>query len=325
MHAVLALLVAALLQGPQDPPPYRVVNLMPRYWAFRDTTAGFPIAEQVRVFRQMVIAAEPRFYDQVIGSTSDERLAEYLTTMAPLDSAMRRVEQEMVNAIPAAWGRVAGFFRGLAPDLRIYVVPSVFQSNGQVRYVDDSMVVMLGPDVQTYVEVVIDSGRKGMTSQIGIEHELSHYQHWKLNPEIAGAAKSFFRPGAYSSLYYNLWSEGFATWVARRLNPDVSLATVLGPGLDPERGPELLPGLAREFLSRFDSTREGDVRDLFYLSGRRKDIPLRSAYYVGYQVASWLARSRTPEQLAGLGGENLERGIREALKAMASGRWEAVK
>jgi hypothetical protein len=326
LNAVLAVMVAALLQQPQDPPPppYQVVNIMPRYWAFRDSTDGFPIAEQVRVFRQMVIAAEPRFYDQVIGTTSDERLAEYLTTMAALDSAMRRISREMVNAIPGAWGRVAGFFRGLAPGLRIYVVPSVFQSNGQVRYVDDSMVVMLGPDVQTYVEVVIDSGRKGMTSEIGIEHELSHYQHWKLNPEVARAAKSFFRPGAYSSLYYNLWSEGFATWVARRLNPEQPLAAILGPGLDPAQGPGLLPALAREFLARFESTREDDVRDLFYLSGRRKDVPLRSAYYVGYQVASFLARSRTPTQLAALRGEDLRRGVRDALTAMADGRWAAV-
>jgi hypothetical protein len=182
------------------------------------------------------------------------------------------------------------------PDVSIYVVPSIFQSNGQVRYVDDSIVVMLGPDVQTYVEVVIDSGRAGMTSEIGIMHELSHYHHWRVNAEIARSAKSFFRPGAYSSLYYNLWSEGFATWVARTLIPT-------NPSTPSWARPrclswsELLPRLAREFLTRFESTREDDVRDLFYLSGKRKDIPLRSAYYVGYQVAAWLARTRTPAQL----------------------------
>ena len=298
---------------------------MPRYWAFRDSTAGRALPEQVRAFRQMVIAAEPRFYDQVIGTTSDQRLAEYLATMASLDSAMRRVSRQMVDAIPAAWGRLSGFFHGLDPNVRIYVVPSIFQSNGQVRYVDDSIVVMLGPDVQTYVEVVIDSGRAGMTSYIGIVHELSHYHHWRVNAEIARSAKSFFRPGAYSSLYYNLWSEGFATWVARTLNPDQPLNAVLGPGLDASRGSELLPRLAREFLTRFESTREDDVRDLFYLSGKRKDIPLRSAYYVGYQIAAWLARTRTPTQLAELQGDELKRSLREALNAMIAGRWEAAR
>ena len=179
--------------------------------------------------------------------------------------------------------------------------------------------------LKQYVEVVIDSGRAGMTSEIGIEHELSHYHHWRANPEIARSAKSFFRPGAYSSLYYNLWSEGFATWVARTLNPEQPLNAVLGPGLDAARGPEQLPGLAREFLARFESTSEDDVRDLFYLSGRRKDIPLRTAYYVGYQVAAWLARTRTPSQLARLEGEALRRSMREALTAMADGRWEPAK
>ena len=315
----------AAVRDPQGKrPPYRVVNLMPRYWAFRDSTAGHSTAEQVAAFRRLVMAVEPRFYEQVIGTPSDERLGEYLSTMAPLDSSMRRVATEMVNAIPAAWGRLAGFFGDLAPGVPIYVVPSVFQSNGQVRYVDDSVVVMLGPDVQTYVEVVIDSGR-GMSSEIGIVHELAHYHHWQVNPEIARAAKSFFRAGAYSSLYYNLWSEGFATWVARQLNPAQSLYSILGPGLDPARGPQLLPDLAKEFLRGFDSTREDDVRDLFYLSGRRKDIPLRSAYYVGFQVAAYLAASRTPAQLARLGGDELRGGLRDALKAMAAGRWEAAK
>jgi hypothetical protein len=315
-------MLVALLQTAQDASP--VINLMPKYWAFRDSTRGLSVPEQVRAFRRMVFAAEPRFYDQVIGPTSDERLAEYLITMAPLDSAMRRVAGEMVSAIPAARARVATFFGDAAPGPPIYVVPSVFQSNGQVRYVDDSMVVMLGPDVQAYVEVVIDSGRKGMTPDIVIVHELSHSQHWKVNPDVARAAKSFFRPGAYAALYYNLWSEGFATWVARRLNPDQPLAAILGPGLDPARGPGLLPGLAREFLARLESTREDDVRDLFYLSGRREDVPLRSAYYVGYQVAAYLAQTRTPLQLAALQGEALARGVRDALTAMAGGRWEAV-
>jgi hypothetical protein len=321
VYAALLLALAAQAQGE----PYTVVDLMPRYWAFRDSTAGLAVTEQVRAFRRMVMAAEPRFYEQVIGTTSDERLAEYLSTMAPLDSAMRRVSREMADAIPTAWGRVSRMFGGMKPGVRVYVVPSVFQSNGQVRYVDDSIVVMLGPDVQTYVEVVIDSGRAGMTSEINIEHELSHYHHWRVNPEIAQSARSFFQPGAYSPLYYNLWSEGFATWGARRLNPDKPLAAILGPGLDPARGPELLPSLAREFLDRFESTREDDVRDLFYLSGRRKDIPLRSAYYVGYQVAAWLARTRTPAQLATLGGDELKRGVREALNAMAAGRWQPAR
>ena len=321
----LAALVSSAPAAHGQDLPYQVVDLMPRYWAFRDSTAGRAVPEQVRAFRQMVIAAEPRLYDQVIGTTSDQRLAEYLATMAPLDSAMRHVSRQMVDAIPVAWGRISGFFHRLQPGVSIYVVPSIFQSNGQVRYVDDSIVVMLGPDVQTYVEVVIDSGRAGMTSEIGIVHELSHYHHWRVNPEIARSAKSFFRPGAYSSLYYNLWSEGFATWVARTLNPDQPLNVILGPGLDAARGPELLPRLAREFLTRFESTREDDMRDLFYLSGKRKDIPLRSAYYVGYQVAAWLARTRTPARLAELQGQELKRSLHEALNAMAAGRWEPAR
>jgi hypothetical protein len=299
-------------------PPYRLVDLMPRYWAFREATRGTPVAEQIRRFRAEVIAAEPRFYQQVIGPTDDARVSRFLTTMERYDSAARRLGAELPAALPLSWQRLRRLFPDLAPGVRIFVVPSVFTSNGQVRYLDDSMVVMLGPDVSAYVEVAIDSGRR-TPPELNLEHELAHYHHWGHNPEIARAAKTFFEPGASAQLYYNLWSEGLATYVARRLNPDVPLGWVLGPGLDPVAHQAIVPGLAREFLAKLDSRSETDVPDLFYLSGRRKDIPARSAYYLGYLVVERLAQRYSLTELVRLGGPLLRREIGQALTAIAEG------
>lgn len=308
--------------GQQNPPPasspaapFRVVDLMPRYWAFREATAKATPAERVRRFRADVIAAEPRFFEQVIGPADDDRIGSYLETAAGFDSITRRIAADFLETLPRSWARLQGLFPDLTPGVRIFVTPSLFNSNGQVRYLDDSAVVMLGPDVQAYVEVVIDSGKR-IPAGLTIEHELAHYHHWSRNPELATAAKSFFRPGAYSALYYNLWSEGFATYVARRLNPDVPLATILGPGLDPARDDGKVPSLAREFLDKLDSTAEDDIRDLFYLSGRRKDIPARSAYYIGLQVVERLAAKRSLAELVTLGGPALREAIAGELAAI---------
>jgi hypothetical protein len=290
---------------------------MPRYFAFRDSAAGTALDERAPVFREMVIAPEARFYDQVLGVPDDARLTRYLADVERFDPVIRRVTSELTAELPRAWDRMRSLFPDLAPGVAIYLAPSLFNSNGQVRYLDDSLVVMLGPDVQAYVEVVVDSGRRSPPGLV-LDHELAHYHHWRVNPEVARAAKSFFRPGAYSALYYNLWSEGFATYVARTLSPDASLEAVLGPGLDPAEGPRLLPLLAREFEAKLESTAEDDVRDLFYLSGRRKDIPLRSAYYVGYLVVERLVRNRSLAELARLDGAELTESIRGALAALAA-------
>jgi hypothetical protein len=295
---------------------YRIIDLMPRYWAFRDSTAGDSASQRAAAFRRMVIAPESRFYEQVFGLPDDARLAQYLGRMERFDSVMRRVTDEFRAAVPQGWSKLRSAFPDLTPGVRIYLVPSLFNSNGQVRYLDDSLVVMLGPDVQAYVEVAIDSGRRTDPVPI-VVHELAHYHHWRVNPEIAGAAKSFFKPGAYSAIYYNLWSEGFATYLARVLNPQVPLIGIIGPGYDPVAGPKLVPLLAREFLGKLESTSADDVRDLFYLSGRRKDIPLRSAYHVGYLVAERLARRHSAAELARLDGVRLRDAVRGELEAMA--------
>jgi hypothetical protein len=305
--------------NPAAPPSaqseYRIIDLMPRYWGFRAGTVAAPPGERARRFRADVIGAEPRFFEQVIGPVDDAGLSQYLAAVEPLDSIVRRIGAEFLAAVPTSWNRLRALFPDLAPGVRIFVTPSLFISNGQVRYLDDSLVVMLGPDVQAYVEVVVDSGRR-TDPAIGIEHELTHYHHWRANAEIARAARSFFRAGSYSALYYNLWSEGMATWVARRLHPDAPLAEVLGPGLNPARDEGLVPELAREFARKLDSTVEDDIRDLFYLSGRRKDIPARSAYYLGYLVVDRLARDYSLPELIQLHGPELRQHILDALTSL---------
>ena len=319
------LLLATLAPGctgpapPSPVPGYRLIDLMPRYWAFRDSTADTPVSERPAAFRRIVLAAEPRFYAQVFPVPDDARLGGYLAMLEPIDPVVRRVADETRDAIPVAMARLRQVVPALGSGARIYLVPSLFNSNGQVRYLDDSLVVMLGPDVQAYVEVHIDSGRRADPIPT-IVHELAHWHHWRTNPEIGRAAATFFKPGSYAPLYYNLWSEGLATYVARIANPEVALADVLGPGVRPAEGPQLLPRLAAEFLGRLESTAEDDVRDLFYLSGRRTDLPLRSAYYVGYRVVERLARERSLAELLRLDGRELREGMRAALTALAAGQ-----
>ncbi|MCC7131743.1 MAG: hypothetical protein IT352_03810, partial [Gemmatimonadales bacterium] len=85
------LLLATLAPGctgpapPSPVPGYRLIDLMPRYWAFRESTADTPVSERPAAFRRIVLAAEPRFYAQVFPVPDDARLGGYLAMLEPID------------------------------------------------------------------------------------------------------------------------------------------------------------------------------------------------------------------------------------------------
>ena len=77
------------------------------------------------------------------------------------------------------------------------------------------------------------------------------------------------------------------------------------------------PRIPRELRSRLASTDADEVRDYFFLSSERTDIPKRSAYYIGYHVAAELASSRTLDELVRLQGPGLRDAIDQTLQTLA--------
>jgi uncharacterized protein YjaZ len=140
------------------------------------------------------------------------------------------------------------------------------------------------------------------------DHELFHIYH-----------SQFPDPGAEDTLARALWREGLATYVAQALNPSVSERILFGLPEDmPARARQLLPKLAAELRTKLDSKDPKEYAAFFLGNGARKDIPARSGYFVGYQVARELARKHTLAQLAHLHGPELRTAIAEALKRLES-------
>jgi uncharacterized protein YjaZ len=122
-------------------------------------------------------------------------------------------------------------------------------------------------------------------------------------------------------LFLSLWEEGLATYVSKVLNPQAPQKEIFGLPEDmPQRAQTMLPRLAQEIREKLDSESRDDYRDFFLGNTPRKDIPPRSGYYIGYLVVEKLARGRSVQELARLGGPQLRTLIEQALRELETNR-----
>jgi hypothetical protein len=314
--ALLAVFAPAAAEAASTPP---IVNVMPAYWAFRAQATASREA-QVAALRQQVLQAYPRLYGPFVSVPGDGDLADWLGNMAPLEPEMRRLEPLILAEI-ARGAALLTRAMGPAPDMHIYVAPSLFTSNGQVRWLDRRPVVLFGVDVQAYAERELMAGVADKALGSFIAHELFHAHHYAMNPEIAAAAELLFSQTATPPLYLNLWIEGLATCAARRIAGGGVERALMMEGLHARVGP-LVPRLAGELGTRLESTDRQDRITYFWLNEGTTAVPSRSAYAMGMLVADEVLKQRSLVEAARLSGPGLQAAIAEALGRLAQGSFD---
>lgn len=319
-RAMLGLLGAALAPAmAQATPAPAIVNVMPDYWAFRAQAPASPEARAAALRRQ-VLEAHPQLYGPFVGVPGDGDLAEWLDNMAPHEPEMRRLEPLLIAEIGRAAGLLARAM-GPPPDMRIYLGPSLFTSNGQVRWLDGRPAILFGIDVQAYVEreLVANVPDKGLGSFVA--HELFHAYHYAMNPEIAAAAGRLFSETEAPPLYLNLWIEGLATCAARRLAGGGVDRALMADGLAGRVAP-LTRRLGAELGVRLESTDRQDRITYFWLNEGTADLPSRSAYPIGMLVADEVLKAHGLVATARLSGPALRAAIAGALERLAQGGFD---
>ena len=139
-----------------------------------------------------------------------------------------------------------------------------------------------------------------------------HLYHEQVNPGFATEPRLLGR---------ELWIEGLATYASSVIAGDRDpLHLFYDPDLA-ARYPLVARHVARVILERYDSTSKDD-RAAYFRNGSSpsSEVPARSGYAVGYLAAQRLGAQRSHHDLAVLRGDELDRLIRAALGAIASGR-----
>jgi hypothetical protein len=253
---------------------------MPAFFRFWDAARDRDATTQVRLFDETLRTPYRDVYDGVLRNVNiplDQLVPQSLAALKSEEESLRRLAarttMELVTQLK--------LFRTEFPDFRcstpVYFLYSVGTFDGATRRVGDQTALIFGLDVVARLR------EDPLALAV---HELFHVHHSNL------------LPGASDAFYWAMWREGLATLVSRKLNPTLPEAQVCC--LPPVEGVRAaLSKLIPEAIGLLDSTRREDYAR-YFLGGATLDIPSRSGYYLGYQVALELAQGRSLAELARL-------------------------
>lgn len=294
------------------PPPFRVVNAMPAFWHFWDTTITESTDKRVSAFFNTVVAAYPDLFRHGLiasGALTDldsvpeaqARVAKYLQDVSSFIPQMRKISATISQSVSSYVQEFATTFRDYAPTTPMYFSVSLFGFSGGLLISGANTGLYFGVDelARLYGSIA--------NLKLILQHELFHQYHYQIAPEI----------GEDRAAWAFMWEEGLATYVSWRMNPGTTADQAL---VLPDRLSELarphLSKLARRLLDHADSTNPNDYLDLFSVEQAPSGIPARSGYFVGYLVAEKLARTRSLVDLVHLRGQDLKMAVLSVLSEL---------
>ena len=295
-----ALLVLALSPpAPPGPPPCAVTDLMPAFWTYWDAAKALPAAEQERSFEKLVMAPNAAVYDGAFhGAPAPvaKFIGDALAKVPALESDMRDLSVRLSAELPRQIARFRETFPRFHCDTAVYFLYAAGAFDGATREVDGKDALMFGLDTIARL--------KEPLSPL-FAHELFHVYHGQRIPKP---------PEAF---YWQMWEEGLASYVSRRLNPDVPESQVCCiPPAESIDAAAVWPKVVAGALERLESANEADYRR-YFLGGKEEiDIPRRSGYLLGYRIAAEAGKTHTLEELADLPPEQVRKLIRSELQRM---------
>lgn len=303
---VCAFLAAALaLSAASRAAPYEVVDLATPYASFWDETRELPAAERVAAFKARFNTLLPGFFTAGrVGWVTDEQydavIAHSLEKFPSIRERYTATTRDFAALLSPAYESFVKGFPDLRPIGPIYIVHSLGEFDGGTRQVSGVTRLMFGADVIAQLHDFPDE-------RPFFHHELFHVYHAQFFQEC-------------EQVWCALWSEGLATFAAKRLDPGATDAELLLSSPRPirpevERNPK---AAICETVKRLDSKETADYGSLFSGGPALEGLPPRVGYFVGYRVAEEAARGRSLSELAHLDNPAARAVVDAALARLAS-------
>lgn len=281
------------------------VNSAEAFATLWDATASLPEAERIAAFKADLTGRLPAFYGPARFDTPEQqdslnqRIADSITAFP----SIREAYLAKAAGFESQLARNVGTFRAAFPDFQltapIALVHSLGEMDGGTREQDGQTWLIFGVDGMVRYHPYADESAF-------FHHELFHTYH-RLDD-------------ACLEVVCNLWTEGLAVYVADQLNPDAGDAELLLT--IPEN---LVPGTQARLGEAFahlggvlESQDEAVMGALFSFSQDETGLPPRRGYYLGFLVATELAKGRTLTELARMPMSEGRPLIAEAVKTLAN-------
>lgn len=280
------------------------VDLMPDFWAAY-LAAGHG-AERAQRLHDDFFVPHAEIYAAADLKPDAKRIARWLPSFDAIAADVRRV----VADFPAIHAGHVARFRTAFPDFDqarapIYLMPSLFAFDGHLSPWGARLPLFIGAD-----GVVRYHGRTPDLA-VFLDHESFHLYQAQLAPQL------MMNPAP--PIYATLWTEGTATYVSERLNPDAALLHVL---LDDQHLADASAAtrrqLAAALLLVLDSTADEDATR-FFSAGAKGPLPSRGGYLIGLEVARRIGRDMPLADLPHLQGTALRERVAAELADLAKG------
>lgn len=303
-----ALALAAACVAPRVAPTegrLQLIDLTDDFAEIWEQTASLDDASRAAAFKAQFAKLLPGFYGhERMGLPGPERydahllkaLRKYPEQRAGIEEVSRNFSAMLAPAqlsFEAAFGPMTGY-----PP--IYLVNSLNEFDGGTRELPEGVRLLFGADM-------IHKSYQGIRVQPFFHHELFHLFHSRTFPEC-------------EPIWCALWTEGLATHVSVVLNPGATDAELLLNWPEPIR-----PAVERDrrhaictTLAKLESTAPGDYRAMFSNARLDARLPPRFGYYIGYLVAAQAGRTRSVQDLARLGPDEVRPLVEQTLRELAA-------
>ncbi|MBX3134539.1 MAG: hypothetical protein KF689_14245 [Gemmatimonadaceae bacterium] len=300
---LIAVTIAASCAPPRPAVDCELINLMPEFLAFWDSTRHVDLDARVTRFRADVVSRSEQLYGPQVRvgadpARLDDDVRAWFRFLAQDDTAFRAMSVQLAAELPRLGPDLAAALPGFRCTAPVYFFFSAGAFDGAVRVVDGRELLLFG------VEVASRTQRPGELRAF-VGHEMFHLYH-----------RAVTGPEMDSTLYGRVWREGLATLFSRRFAPDVAEEAILGWPRDLAAQVEPRWGEVVDFiLEHLDATDEATMHRPL-LAAASGDLPPRFGYYVGYLVARELARDLPFETLLRLEGPALREAMAKALRRL---------
>ena len=273
-------MVLLAVLGGAPPSACATTDLMPQFWAYWERAKSLDVAGQFRLFEEMVQKPNAAVYEGAfhgVPKPPSEFVPKALAQVPELETRMRNLSGKLAADLPDELDAFRKSFPNFRCSVPVYFLFSGGAFDGATRDVSGNAALLFGLDVIARLNEELSPL---------VVHELFHVYHDEVVPEDPG------------TIAWGLWQEGLATYVSRKLNPEVAEEAVCClPKIDPVK--DELRRISIELLDNLDS-KDQKVYARYFLGGQDIDIPARSGYYVGYRIAEEAGRTRALEELAEL-------------------------
>lgn len=287
-------------------------NLMPEFFGFADSTRALAPEQRAERFVAQFANPHPEFYTADFGGPEKIRAAslrlldpaqsEHIDGFPPLtEERFRAVAATLPGAFETAQKRYMDAFPDFNCGAGVAFAPSFLFFDGSddkdaqglrhMRFGVDAIALLHGPE----------------DTQAFFAHEIFHIYHH----ELLGNAF----PTDEQLVWWQMWEEGMATYVSKRLTPGLSEQQVFWFPVDiveRMKAPGTMKAAARLMLADFDKSGTASA-SWFQSNHSAPGLPPRAGYYVGYRMAAELGRKLSLQQLANMRPDEVKKQARAFL------------